>query len=153
MAIDIEVMYWEPEPDSVGTATLRRVRVGLDQAHTLDRESIWHIILSAPSNLPAGSEKRILDGVSVDRVAHLQWDDSDIGVGYLLRRNGEVCLAAWEDISLAWVNEANPLSTKRIPSAIPTDFPKDALVFYFVPTPVSHIHSNYATAAFDEDMF
>ena len=153
MAIDIEVMYWEDDPNDFGTASLRRVRVGLDESHVLDRENIWQIILSAPSNLTGSTIKRTVNGIAVDRVAHLQWDDSDIGVGYLIRRHGEVCLARWEDETLRWVNETSPFGTQRVPSAIPSDFPRDALLFYFVPTPVSRILSDHATTVFDGDMF
>lgn len=150
--IEVEVMYNSTDPD---TGTLLRKRVGLDAVHTLERENIWYIILSddASSKVSAANARRTIDGVIVDRLEVVKWDDSAVGVALLMRRGGEVCLSIWESPEWVWHSEENPFTTPVIQSGNSPTIPADAMVLHFVPRPVSSAHSDYATSAFNNDMF
>lgn len=150
--IEVEVMFFETDPD---TGTFRRQRVGLDAVHTLDRENVWYIILSddASGIVAVDDARRILNGTIVDRLAVVQWDDSPVGVAFLLRRVGEICLGIWEDSSWTWISESDPFTTEVAIAGAGSDFPADALMFHLVSTPVSSAHSDFATALFNADMY
>lgn len=149
--VQVEVMYNDTDAD---TGTLRRKRVSLEAVHTLDRDNIWYIILS--DNISAitssANANRTIDGVIVDRCAQVWWNDSDSGIAFLIRRGGEVCLQVWEDSSWSWHAESDPFG-EVLSSGIDSSFPKDALVFHLVKSPVSSVHSAYAKTLFNQEMF
>lgn len=150
--IQVEVMYNDTDRD---TGTYRRKRVSLDAAHTLDREDVWYIILSdeASSIINKANARRTIGEIYVDRLDMVQWDDSDTGVAFLLRRRGEVCLAVWEDTEWIWHPEEDPFTTRTPFSGISPDLPNDALIFHLVDSSISVARSDLATAVFDADMF
>jgi len=150
--IEVEVMYNATDPE---TGTLLRKRTGLDSVHTLERENIWFIILSddASSVRSSANARRTIDGTIVDRLNVVRWDDSDSGVAFVIRRSGGVCLAAYEESSWVWQSENDPFNSEVVASGIDPTFPKDAIVFHFVETPISTAHSSYADTLFDQVMF
>ncbi len=128
--IKVEVMYSDTDPD---TGTLRRKRVSLDAAHTLDRDNIWYVILSddASAITSSADANRTIDGVIVDRCAQVWWTDSPAGVAFLIRRGQEVCLQIWEHESWSWHKESDPFG-EVVSSGIDPSFPKDALVLHMM---------------------
>lgn len=153
MAVSVEVMYNTYDPN---TETHKRSRVDLDAAHSLDREDVWYVIASAPvptSVVPAADVRRTIDGIAVDRLAVVSWDDSENGIAFLVRRNGFFCLQHWEEGTWTWIPETDSFITDANPSGADPTFPKDALVFHMMKAPIPDRHAAYALALYEADVF
>ena len=124
--IEVEVMYADLAPR---TNLFLRKRVGLMAAPSLKRTNVLAIILSGITTSARG--RRTVNGNPVERRAQvMMWDSPSTERALLIVRRGEVVLSSWlEEIAWDWIR-VDDSSKSRVPSGIPVDMPKDALVFY-----------------------
>lgn len=128
MAISLEVMYAAGRP--AGVYRFYRKRVPIEEAHTLSKDGVLFIILSAVTT--SARSRQTVDGSPVERVA--QWvsgqdPDSTKDAAILVRESGQVVLAHITDMSWVWHNESDPFSEAE-DTGLPATLPKNAVMFY-----------------------
>ncbi len=146
--IEVEVMYAERAPR---TNLFLRKRVGLMAAPSLKRTNVLAIILSDITT--SARSRRTYKGNPVERRGEvMMWDHLSAERALLIVRRGEVVLASWIGETIwDWVR-VDDSSISRVPSGIPVDMPKDALVFY-PPSLVGAGMTTKAKAEAEADLF
>lgn len=133
MAIQIEVMYYEPDKATLNRWT-KNVRRDVRLAGTLKKTNVLYVILSATTT--AARARVTLDGVPKERVG--SWS-SVIGDGnvsqdvcVMARRGDDFCLRGVDDPDWLWIPESDPLgpASNRIPDTY-TDVPLDEAVYFY----------------------
>ena len=118
--VEVEVMY----------ADRSRQRVPLDQADTLPKDDVLFIILSASTTSERG--RRTIGGVPYERIAEMKahggaWKGASTYA--VMRLNGKVTIAGWDDTEWLWRDEADPFA-EQPRAGIPPIFPPDTILFY-----------------------
>lgn len=129
MAVSFEVMYAGGNL-AEGFYRFRRKRVPVDLAHTLPKDGVLFIILSAVTT--SARSRKTIDGADVERVSDWvsnQNADSPKDAAILVREAGQVVLAHVDDISWVWHNEDSPF-TNIEETGLPPTVPRNAVMFY-----------------------
>lgn len=131
MAVSIEVMYAGGNL-AEGFYRFRRKRVPVELAHTLPKNGLLFIILSAVTT--AARSRKTVDGNPVERVsewASNQNPDSTEDSAILVREAGQIVLSHTDDFSWNWSNEDAPFSGAE-ETGLPPTVPRNAVMFYGV---------------------
>jgi len=152
MAIQIEVMY--AQPDYPGSRHLTRKRVDVRFAYTLQRDNVLHLILSATTT--AARSRNKVDGVDKERVG--EWTPNRQGTVTqdcctLYKRGNDFALGGVDDRELSWRPESDPISDAiHAPREFNPTREADVVIYFYAgyTNPALRLH---AQSLFDSDMF